>query len=34
MGLDSMTKEDLISLFKEAISEYAEFHPLSSEEVQ
>ena len=34
MGLDSMTKEDLISLFKEAISEYAESHPLSTEEVQ
>jgi hypothetical protein len=34
MELNTMTKEDLVSLFKEAMSEYAEAHPLSSEEVQ
>jgi hypothetical protein len=34
MSIDRMTKEDLISLLKEAISEYAEAHPLSADETQ
>jgi hypothetical protein len=34
MSVDRMTKEDLISLLKEAVSEYAQTHPLSTEEIQ
>ena len=34
MRIDTMTKEDLVILLKEAISEYAEAHPLSPDELQ
>ena len=34
MSLDTMTKADLVCLLKEAISEYAEAHPLSTEEIE
>jgi hypothetical protein len=34
MGLDGMTKDDLILLLKEVVREAVESHPLSNEEVQ
>lgn len=34
MMLDTLTKEDLIALLKEAVSEYAQTHPLSSDEIE
>ena len=34
MELNSITKDELVSLLKEAMTEYAEAHPLSQEEVQ
>ena len=34
MTLDESTKRELVLLLKDAISEYAEAHPLSNDEVQ
>lgn len=34
MGLDGMTKEDLVLLLKEVVREAVESHPLSDEEIQ
>ena len=34
MMLDTLTKEDLVALLKEAVSEYAQTHPLSSDEIE
>ena len=34
MSIDRMTKEDLVALLKEAVSEYAQTHPLSSDEIE
>jgi hypothetical protein len=34
MTLDTLTKEDLVALLKEAVSEYAQTHPLSSDEIE
>jgi len=34
MNVNTMTKEDLVYLLKEAISEYAIAHPLSAEEIE
>jgi hypothetical protein len=34
MSLDGITKEDLVTLLKEAVLEVVEAHPLSDEEIQ
>jgi hypothetical protein len=34
MTLDTLTKEDLVALLKEVVSEYAQTHPLSSDEIE
>ena len=34
MGLDGLTKEDLVILLKQIVKEAVESHPLSDEEVQ
>ena len=34
MGLDDITKDDLLLLLKEAVAEAVEAHPLSPEEIQ
>lgn len=34
MGLDGMTKEDLVLLLKEVVKEAVESHPLSDEEIK
>ena len=34
MGLENLTKEDLLVMLKEAVNEAVEAHPLSPEEIQ
>ena len=34
MRIDTLTKEDLVILLKEAVSEYAQTHPLSTDEIE
>ena len=34
MRIDTLTKEDLVILLKDAVSEYAQTHPLSADEIE
>ena len=34
MSLDNLTKEDLVALLKEVVSEAVESHPLSDDEIK
>ena len=34
MGIENMTKEDLVNLLREVLTEVVEAHPLSDEEIQ